>query len=62
MENFNDLNSEYQQLVSATGSILQRFKDGYIDLDDIIEELRPIRMRMSWITSKLIEKNAKTRY
>ena len=53
MKTKNKLISEYQQLTTATQIIHQRYQDNQIDLDDTIEELRPIRMRMFAISSQL---------
>jgi hypothetical protein len=40
------LKSERQQLVSAAQLVRSRFRAGEIDIDDAIEELRPIRLRI----------------
>ena len=53
MKNNTALDAERQQLTASAQSILQCFKEGKIDLDDVIEELRPIRMRMHDIRCQL---------
>jgi len=50
-----ELESEREQLATATWSILRDYQDGQMDLDDIIEALRPIRMRMRRIDWQLTE-------
>jgi sulfite reductase alpha subunit-like flavoprotein len=53
VETSTALELEYQHLTAATKIISQRYENSQIDLDDTIEELRPIRMRMYAISSQL---------
>lgn len=53
MNTRDELKGERQRLAAATEAILRDYQDGQMDLDDIIEALRPIRMRMRWIDWQL---------
>ena len=55
MQKGSMLEAERRHLERAVGPILQRYEDGESDLDDIIEELRPVRMRLSAISCQLKE-------
>lgn len=57
MDKISTLEVERRHLERAVMPILQRYEDGEIDLDDIIEELRPLRMRLYAINCRLKEAN-----
>ena len=55
MNTRTELEAERQRLAAATEAILRDYLDGQMDLDGIIEALRPVRMRMRWIDWQLSE-------
>ena len=50
-----ELEAERQHLEKAAGLILDCYNSGEIDLDDIIEELRPVRMRLHALSCQLVD-------
>jgi len=53
METEEELETERQRLWTAVQAVLKRFGEAELDLDDTIEELRPIRMRVYKINCQL---------